>query len=152
MHDEDKPTPSLPVVKNPSATTPQISSTGLFIPYKLNKKQQQQSKNTSATTTKSLVEDNKNDSDAEDDDDGTDFLGLSKPNQIQVTNTDIESVLRETFPKPRPTVVEQPPVQNVPQYFQDLDEPEPTDNQLNNDDDDEEVRNFKTCSLFLLFK
>jgi hypothetical protein len=136
VYDEEKPTPSLPVVKNPSATTPQISSTGLFIPYTLNKKQQQPKK----SATNQSVESSKNDSDADDDDvdDQSDFLGLTKSNQIEVTNNDVESVLRETFPKARPIVVEQPVLPSVPADFEDLDEDnQQTAYQQTAEDDDE---------------
>ncbi len=140
VYDEDKPVPIVPVVKNPSTTAPQVSSTGLFIPYTINKKQPQ--KKTTASATNQVAGPNKNDSDVEDDDDNdqTDFLGLTKSNQIQITNTDVESVLRETFPKARPTVVEQPVLPPNPMdEFDDLD-----DNQQGNyepppQDDDDEV-------------
>ncbi|CAF0821854.1 unnamed protein product [Adineta steineri] len=136
IYDEDKPTPSLPTVKNPSTTTPQISSTGLFIPYTLKKKQQQQTK----ISTNQLNEQTKNDSDIEDDDndDQTDFLGLTKSREIQITTTDVESVLRETFPKARPTVIEQPVLPNLPEDFEDLDDDdEHMTNQQTIQDDDE---------------
>ncbi|UJR36238.1 hypothetical protein I4U23_028970 [Adineta vaga] len=139
VYDEDKPTPppSLPVIKNPSTTAPQVSSTGLFIPYTLNKKQP---KKTAATA---LVGPAKNDSDVEDDDtdDQSDFLGLSKSNQIEITSTDVESVLRETFPKPRPVAVEQPVLLQSSTDFEDLDEyNEQSTYQQTAEDDDELLR------------
>ncbi|CAF0923155.1 unnamed protein product [Rotaria sp. Silwood1] len=136
MHDEDKPTPSLPVVKNSSTAAPQISSTGLFIPYTINKKQQHQKKS-STTISNQSSEQTKNDSDVEDDDDDnqTDFLGLTKSNQIEITNTDVESVLRETFPKARPTVIEEPSLPNPSVDFEDLDHNEEINNQQINDDE-----------------
>ncbi|CAF0840790.1 unnamed protein product [Rotaria sordida] len=136
IHDEDKPTPSLSTIKNSSTTTPQISSTGLFMPYTLNKKQQQ--KKSSTTISNQSNEQMKNDSDIEDDNnDQTDFLGLTKSNQIQITNTDVESVLRETFPKARPTVIEEPSLPNPSVEFEDLDnnDEEMNNQQINNDDE-----------------
>ena len=141
VYDEDKPTPSISAVKNPSTTAPQISSTGLFIPYTLNKKQQQ----TKKSATNQLVESTANDSDLDDDDDTddqSDFLGLTKSNQIEVTNTDVESVLRETFPKARPMVVEQPVLPIAPAEFEDLDEDdEQAAHQPIPEDDDEVSEN-----------
>lgn len=150
-YDEDKPLPSIPAVKNPSANTPQISSTGLFIPYTINKKQQQKK-----TTSQTIVGPTKTDSDVEEDDDDdnqTDFLGLTKSNQIQVTNNDVESVLRETFPKARPTVVQQPIVPEPVEQWPDLDEYEQPNNQAVLQDDDEVNQfsfqnQFYTLSLF----
>lgn len=152
MYEENKPIPSLPVVKNPSTTTPQISSTGLFIPYTLNKKQQQKKSSTAIST--SSAEPTKNDSDIEDDDDDNqeDFLGLTKSNQIEISNTDVESVLRETFPKARPIVVEQPTLPIVPSDFVDLDnEEEPNEQQIMHDDD--EVNHcINLIESFLIFR
>ncbi|CAF2961160.1 unnamed protein product [Rotaria sp. Silwood2] len=139
MYDEDKPTPSLPTVKNSSTTTPQISSTGLFIPYTLNKKQQQ--KKSSTAISNQSNEQTKNDSDMEDDDDNqTDFLGLTKSNQIEITNTDVESVLRETFPKVQSTVIEKPALPNSSLDFEDLDNNEEMNNQQFNNDEEELLR------------
>ncbi|CAF0784709.1 unnamed protein product [Adineta ricciae] len=140
LHDEDKPTAStLPVVKNPSKTTPQITSSGLFIPYTLNKKSQQQTAKKTATT--SLLGPSKNDSDDDDDDDvndQSDFLGLTKTSQIEITHTDVESVLRETLPKARPVVVEQPILPQPTEDFEDLDEDDAqtTSHQTITDDDE----------------
>ncbi|CAF3469127.1 unnamed protein product [Rotaria socialis] len=143
VYDEDMPTTSLPTVKNPStatAKTPQISSTGLFIPYTINKKkQQQQKKSSTAISTSANGSDNEKDDDDDDDDDDNqaDFLGLTKSNQIEVTNTDVESVLRETFPKARSTVIEQPSLPNPPVDFDDLDTNDDGNNQQIMQDDDE---------------
>lgn len=136
-YDEDKPLPSVPAVQNPSAKTPQISSTGLFIPYTINKKQQQQKK----VTAQHMAGPVKPDSDNEDDDDDNqvDFLGLSKSNQIEISNTDVESVLRETFPKARPTVVEQPVLPTPVEQFEDLDDYQQSNNRPISQDDDDEV-------------
>ena len=128
-------------MKNPSTNTPQISSTGLFIPYTINKKQQQKK-----TTAQPMVGPAKTDSDFEDDDDDDnqmDFLGLTKSNQIQVSNNDVESVLRETFPKARSTVVEQQPIlPNPVEHFDDLDDYEQPNNRANVQYDDDEVSSF----------
>jgi hypothetical protein len=132
MYDEDTPTVPVPIVKPPSANTPQISSTGLFLPYTISKKQQQKK----STITNQV----KNDSDIEDDDDDdnqTDFLGLTKSNRIEVTNTDVESVLRETFPKARAIVIEEPILPMRSEDFEDIDDDEQANNQPVNDDDDE---------------
>ena len=138
LHDEDKTTaPTLPVVKNPSKTTPQISSSGLFIPYTLNKKSQQQTAKKTATT--SLLVPSKNDSDDDDDaNDQSDFLGLTKTSQIEITHTDVESVLRETLPKARPVVAEQPVLPQPTEDFEDLDgdETQATSHQTITDDDE----------------
>ena len=147
-YDEDKPLPSLPAVQNPSAKTPQISSTGLFIPYTINKKQQQKK-----TTPHQMEGPAKQDSDVEDDDDDNqmDFLGLSKSNQIQISNTDVESVLRETFPKARPTVVEQPLLPTPVEQFEDLDDFQQGNAQPIHQDDDEEVNLLRFSTHILLF-
>ena len=149
-YDEDKPLPTVPVVKNPSTTAPQVSSTGLFIPYTINKKQQQKKTTTTTSSTNQVVGPTKNDSDIEDDDDNdqTDFLGLTKSNQIQITNTDVESVLRETFPKARPTVVEQPILPSNPmEEFDDLDDDQQGNYAPPPQNDDEEV-NHSYSSVF----
>ena len=121
------------VVKPPSSNTPQISSTGLFLPYTLKKKPTK----TNASSEQQQVE---SDEDDDDDDDQTDFLGLTKSNQVQVTNTDVESVLRETYPKARPIVIEAPPMPMPEEEFEDLDQEEPTGHQMTTSiDDDDEV-------------
>jgi hypothetical protein len=100
-----------------------------------------------------LIDQTKNDSDIEDDDDDdnqTDFLGLTKSNQIQITNTDVESVLRETFPKARQVVIEEPSLPNLTEQFEDLDDDEQTNNQQMNEDDDE-VKIFNKKSFFICF-
>lgn len=130
VYDEDKPTV---VTQN----SPQTSSTGLFIPYTLNKKQQQQQQKKPPIAT--TISKEKIDSDVEDDDDDdqTDFLGLTKSNRIEISNNDIESVLRETLPKPRYIPVEQPQILPTPvEQFEDLDEQPATQY----DDDDELLR------------
>ena len=118
------------MVKPPSSNTPQISSTGLFLPYKLTKK---------PTKTNASSEQHA-ESDEDDDGDQTDFLGLTKSNQVQVTNTDVESVLRETYPKARPILIEAPPMPLLEEDFEDLDQEEPTGHQMTTSiDDDDEV-------------
>ena len=134
--DEDQPIPSLPTVKNSSKTTPQTSSTGLFIPYTLNKKQQQKKSSTKQSigqTTDKNIEDN----DDDDNDNQTDFLGLTKSDQVQITNTDIESVLRETLPKSKATIIEEPPLPKSSNEFEDLDDDQPVQNQPMDEFDDE---------------
>jgi len=78
-----------------------------------------------------------NSDDDDDDDDQTDFLGLTKSNQVEISNNDVESVLRETFPKPRPVAVERPQIIETPvDQFVDLDEPASS----HAEDDDELLR------------
>ena len=141
MYDDDKPAAPVPIIKAPSVNAPQVSSTGLFIPYALNKKKSSQlTKASTGLANEGNAEDDDDDEDEDDDTNQTDFLGLTKSDQVQISTTDVESVLRETFPKARPTVIEQPVWQPAADDFEDLDQ----DDQMNQEsahviDDDEEV-------------
>ena len=130
-----------------------MTSTGLFIPRSVIEK-----KTSKTTTTPVQQQPTKNllgidDDDDVDDDDGTDFLGLSKSDQVQISSTDVESVLRETFPKARPTHVEQPIVQ--PEIYpsaEDFDEDQNEDGDNIHQSttmisDDDEVKTIRRKSL-----
>jgi hypothetical protein len=147
MHDEDKPIMILPTTAKSSASTPQISSNGLFIPYTINKKYAPKTNSSAMQSIKKSTsniddDDNDDDDDYADDTNQTDFLGLTKPNQIHISSTDVESVLRETFPKVRPAISEQPIICQPSETFEDLDSEQDVSQQtsyVNNNDDDDEV-------------
>jgi len=139
-YDEDKPIVS-------TQDSPQTSSTGLFIPYTLNKKKQQQQQKKTTTVAPLVSNETVNSDDDDDDDDQTDFLGLTKSNQVEISNNDVESVLRETFPKPRPVAVERPQIIETPvDQFVDLDEPASS----HAEDDDEVTKSHRKKSLISL--
>ena len=140
MYDEDKPVTVVPIIKAPSANAPQVSSTGLFIPYALNKKKSNQSTKSSTGLLNDGNVENDDEDDDDDDDNQTDFLGLTKSSQVQISTTDVESVLRETFPRARHTAIEQPVLLPAANDFEDLDQDEERNQQHGpHIDDDDEV-------------
>lgn len=133
VYDEDKVSTEKP---------PQTTATGLFIPYTVSKQKPVNKIVKKKKNTNEDVEDVEEEEDDDDDDDNSvsDFLGLNKKDQVQVSKVDVESVLRETFPKTRITTTT---TENVsleqPTHFIDLDEQNRMDQQqeIVNDDDDE---------------
>lgn len=136
IYDEDAPSAPLVEIKPPSEKTPQVSATGLFIPYTVSKKQT--NKIVSATNIIGQADEEEDD---DDDDDQIDFLGLNKNDQIQVSNLDVESVLRETLPKAQVATATKVFVEE-PTNFVDLDEEDQTHQEKVMINDDDELLRF----------
>ena len=137
---------------------PQVSSTGLFIPYTLTKKNVSKTSSSTAEPSRAMARSNDDEDEDDDDDDETsqsDFLGLNKSDQIKVSNVDVESVLLETFPKARATAPPRAPVitpiiQEDAVDFDDLDETNPVKQTTGTLDDDDEVRSIYFSSTMTI--